>query len=322
MVLGLRHADAQPYSNIFVFGDSLSDIGNIFIATQEAIPVSPPYFMGRFSNGPVWVESLAQMFALELSPSLSGGTNFALGGAETGQEVEELFEREIDVLIPSLRVQVFTFLASDFIGGPFEEADAAALYVVWGGSNDLLKAVMVETADPAAVARQAVDDLAASIRDLAAVGAEVFLVPNLPNLGLTPASRALGPEAMALAMDLSVRFNNALTAALDAIEAETGVTIFRLDVFTAMENVVANPVAFGFLDVTTACLQGGPFVGGTPCVNPEAHLFWDAIHPTAAAHAILGHMALMAIRPPLLVTPGEANPRDAYNRWDQRTKKR
>lgn len=61
----------------------------------ENVPESPPYFRGRFSNGPVWVEDLADRLALDLEPSLQGGTNFAFGGAETGLEDSDLFERNL-----------------------------------------------------------------------------------------------------------------------------------------------------------------------------------------------------------------------------------
>jgi outer membrane lipase/esterase len=304
--IGLKIAVAQPYSDIFVFGDSLSDTGNILIATEENIPVSPPYFMGRFTNGPVWVEGLAQRFGLQVSPSLASGTNFAFGGAETGQEVEENFEAEINVLIPSLRLQVLNFLASGFIDNPFDGADADALYIVWGGPNDLRKVVMAGTTDPDAEAQTAVNNLAAVIRRLADAGAKIFLVPNLPNLGATPESRVLGPEAIALATDLSIRFNTALMTALDTIEAESNVTIFRLDVFTLLEEAVADPAAFGFTHVTDPCLAGGPLMGGVPCAMPETHLFWDAIHPTTVAHAILADHAFM-ITAPLTPLPGNAN---------------
>jgi len=303
---GLKIAVAQPYSDLFVFGDSLSDTGNIWIATEENIPVSPPYFMGRFTNGPVWIEGLAERFGLQVAPSLAGGTNFAFGGAETEQEVEELFEAEVDGFIPSLRLQVLNFLASDFIDNPFNGADADALYVVWGGPNDLRKAVMAGTTDPNAEAQTVADNLAAAIRQLADAGAKIFLVPNLPNLGATPESRVLGPEAIALATDLSIRFNTALMTALDTIEAESNVTIFRLDVFTLLEEAVADPAAFGFTHVTDPCLAGGPLMGGVPCAMPETHLFWDAIHPTTAAHAILADNAVM-LTAPLTVLPGNAN---------------
>jgi phospholipase/lecithinase/hemolysin len=304
--IGLKIAVAQPYSDIFVFGDSLSDTGNRLIATEGNTPVSPPYFMGRFTNGPVWVEGLAERFGLQVAPSLASGTNFAFGGAEIAQGVEESFEAEVDVFIPSLQLQVLNFLASDFIDNPFGGADANALYIVWGGPNDLRKAVMAGTTDPNAEAQRVVNNLAAAIRRLADAGAKIFLVPNLPNLSHTPESRALGPEVMALVMDLSIRFNTALKIALDTIEVESDVTIFRLDVFTLLEEAVTNPAAFGFTNVTDPCLTGGPFTGGIPCATPEGHLFWDAIHPTTAAHAILADHAFM-ITAPMTVLPGNAN---------------
>ncbi len=85
LVLGTAaQANGQaPFDEIIVFGDSLSDTGNVFISFGA--PPSPPYFDGRFSNGPVTIERVADRLGLPApSPSLIGGTNFAWGGAETG----------------------------------------------------------------------------------------------------------------------------------------------------------------------------------------------------------------------------------------------
>src|SRR4028118_1275503 len=73
-------ASAQNFDEIYVFGDSLSDVGNVFQATRGESPSSPPYFKGRYSNGPVWVEYLASRLRLTSNPN----TNFAYGGATTG----------------------------------------------------------------------------------------------------------------------------------------------------------------------------------------------------------------------------------------------
>jgi outer membrane lipase/esterase len=302
-------ASAQLFRELFVFGDSLSDTGNIFIATQEVtdpIPVSPPYFSGRFSNAPVWVETLAGMLNLELTPFLNGGTNFAHGGAEIGLETEEFLERDIGVLIPSIRSQVQTLLAADFFGA--EEVDPAALYVLWGGPNDLRDALQSSN-DPFAEARAAVDDLAATIEDLADAGAVYFLVPNLPNLGRTPASVALGPAEVTRATDVSEIFNDALAAMLDAMETEHRLVIFRLNTFALLEEAIANPAAFGFTNVTDPCLAGDPFTGGSVCADPAVHLFWDSIHPTGTAHTLLATFALEAL-PSLTATRGDNNPQE------------
>ncbi len=72
-------------SAVYAFGDSLSDAGNVSLGTLGALPVSSIYSDGRFSNGNVWVQDLAQNLGLPpVAPSLAGGTDFAYGGAETG----------------------------------------------------------------------------------------------------------------------------------------------------------------------------------------------------------------------------------------------
>ncbi|NJL21872.1 MAG: hypothetical protein HC895_15400 [Leptolyngbyaceae cyanobacterium SM1_3_5] len=79
---------AQNQSNVdfFVFGDSLSDIGNIFAKTFGIVPASPPNFQGRFSNGLLAVELLAQ----DLDLPLSLKTNFAIGGAKPIARTSEI----------------------------------------------------------------------------------------------------------------------------------------------------------------------------------------------------------------------------------------
>src|SRR5215470_1187686 len=78
---------AGPFINLAVFGDSLSDIGNVSQATpfltQPKTP-GPYYWNGRFSNGPIYAETLAAGLGLPaLVNSASGGTDYAYGGALT-----------------------------------------------------------------------------------------------------------------------------------------------------------------------------------------------------------------------------------------------
>ena len=299
-------AAAGPFREVVVFGDSLSDTGNVFAATEavlpEAVPVSPPYYQGRFSNGPVWVERLAEKLGLPLRPFLHGGTNFAFGGAAIGFDTPDLFENDVRVLIPSLRTQVTTFLVQHL----FDKADPAALYIVWGGANDLRDA-LVTSPDPFAEARQAVEDLTAAIADLAEARAVSFLVLNMPNLAWTPESRRRGPAAMTQATAVSVAFNHALATALDAVEAKHPITIIRLDTFTLLQAIIAAPDRFDLTNVTEPCWAGNPFARGTPCPQPQTHLFWDSIHPTTAAHALLADLAFAALTP-LRVAHGDTSP--------------
>jgi outer membrane lipase/esterase len=312
---------AEPFTTIIVIGDSLADSGNAFRATSalpgQAIPVSPPYFRGRFSNGLMWVEHLANALGLQITPSLDGGTNFAFGGATTGQDLNRIFQRDLGVAIPSLRTQVAAYrltLADPTLSDPtrVKRAPVDALYIVWGGANDLRDTVQKGTAGaiPTSVANDAVDNISTVIRELQSAGAIYFLVPNLPDLGQTPQHVALGPEAVQLGTALSTAFNNALENTLQQLESTLPVDIARLDIATHFQQVTANPQNFGVANVTDACLSGDPFAPGTVCANPDSYIFWDAIgHPTAVAQALIADFAFMVL-PPLIATAGANNPQD------------
>jgi hypothetical protein len=193
-----------------------------------------------------------------------------------------------------------------------KQAPVDALYIVWGGANDLRDAVPKGTAGviPASVASDAVNNLATVIRELQSAGAIYFLVPNLPDLGRTPQHVALGPEAVQLATALSTAFNTALEKTLQQLESTLPVHIARLDIATHFQEVTANPQNFGVTNVTEACLSGDPFDPGTVCATPDSYIFWDAIgHPTAVAQALIADFAFMAL-PPLVATSGANNRQD------------
>src|SRR3954462_11973986 len=91
-------AVAGPFSNLVVFGDSLSDIGNISSATFGTTP-GPSYYNGRFSNGPVYAETLATGLGLPaLARSTASGNDYAYGGAQTAGTggFEGLFINDVD----------------------------------------------------------------------------------------------------------------------------------------------------------------------------------------------------------------------------------
>lgn len=265
---------AHP-ANIVVFGDSLSDRGNAFAASRHTEPPSPPYFDGRFSNGPVWVELFAREFGLEARPAAGGGTNYAVGGAKTGRGLN------------SLKNQATAFLVRHSLSGISQDD----LFVIFGGGNDLDDAL--DSSDPAGVVAEAAANIRDIIEDLAHRGAANFLVPNLPNKGLTPASRRRGTPREE--QTLSIAFNMALNAVLDDVGPRLGVNVIRVNLFDLGQNVVAMPAAFGFSNVTDPCLvEQDP--GFTVCAGPESSVFWDNIHPTARAHELIAGAAIAAYR--------------------------
>jgi len=181
-------------SAVYAFGDSLSDAGNASVATLHNVPVASIYSDGRFSNGNVWVQDLAQNLGLPpVSPSLTGGTDYAYGGAETGSTAVHA-ENPTD--LPS---QLGQFAAA--VPNPSPNA----LYTVWAGSNDVLDIAnsALTPAQQQASVQQAVTNETNFISGLAAHGAKDIVVLDVPNLGDTP-YEAARPSTQAGATSLAL----------------------------------------------------------------------------------------------------------------------
>jgi len=289
--LALAPAAAHAYSALYVFGDSLSDVGNIFIATSGAEP-APPYVNGQFSNGPVWAQDLSHGLGLgTLAPALAGGTDYAFGGATTGYPATVTTASPV----PALTTQAALFAANQ--GGI---APSTALYAVWGGSNDLLNIISsgVPSGTLAQAAQGAAQTEATVIAGLAAAGARDFLVPLVSDLGKAPTLAGEGPAASAAGTALALIYNAALQADLAALATTSDIDLSFLDTFTLLDAAGANPSAFGLTNAADPCYTGGYFGGGSVCATPDQYLFWDALHPTETAHAIIAKAALDEVPEP------------------------
>ena len=296
-VLVPAFATAAPITSLYVVGDSLSDQGNGFILTGGTFP--PPPYDQRASNGPVAVEYLASALGVPLAPSASGGTNYAVLGAATGPvgipSAPPLTTENVAAIQygqPALEGTSLLTQTNLILGlGPI--ADPGALFFVWGGANDLFIDPSVETA------AAAINNLAALISMLYGNGARQFLVPNLPDLSRTPAGLSLSPAEQAGLQALSVGFNAGLAGALDALAVLPGIDIEMFDTFGLFNAILANPSAFGFSNTSAPCITGNLLVGGSVCANPDAYLFWDSVHPTTAAHQLLGNSFAAAAAEPI-----------------------
>lgn len=285
LVAGVPPAIAQIYTDVYFFGDSLSDTGN----GCAALAFIPGYEDGRCSNGEVWSERFAQGLGLDAQASSQGGTNFAVGS----QVAADL----------ALQIDAFSLLQFP------PSADPDALYVIWIGGNDVLDLPSSPTA-----MQDAVDDIIDGIDDLKALGAEHFLVPNLPDIGraygtfsfITGADTAFTPAERDLATSLSLDFNSRLATAL---AGETFTTLFELEIEGWVEEVFANPASFGIaaaaIDATSDDTDFGiPCLLDSNCAadpkGPIADTFFlfDAVHPTTAMHAEIASRAAALVPEP------------------------
>jgi phospholipase/lecithinase/hemolysin len=292
LMLASGGAAADHYQRLVVFGDSLSDPGNAFVLLKQ-VSVPPfqlipdaPYARGglHFTNGSTWIEQLAGDLHLAASagPALRAPgvfSNYAVGAA-----------RARPGTLDDLGHEVVTFLG-DFGGA----APQDALYVVFVGGDDLRDALVALASDPSGntsfgIISAALDAIRENLTVLASAGARRFLVANAPDIGLTPAVRAEGPGAQSAALALVTGFNTGLEAILSGLEANLPVQITRLDVFSILNQVVADPAAAGLADAVDPCITPETRVGAF-CSQPDKFLFWDGIHPTRAGHAILAQHA-------------------------------
>ncbi|HVP49614.1 MAG TPA: SGNH/GDSL hydrolase family protein [Candidatus Bathyarchaeia archaeon] len=258
-------ASAAPFSSIFVYGDSLSDLGNIYTFSGGTIPQSPPYYNGRFSNGPLTVEYMASMLNAPLTSFAWGGATTGIGNSGDGGTQTSFGTYGL----PGMETQVAATL-----GAIPPALIPTSLFVVWGGPDDFISGGTVQ---------KGVGDMLTIIGALQLTGAKHILVPGMPDLGLTPAYYG---DASATAF--SYAFDQALQTYLPS-----GVTYY--DTFAFMHLVVSDPAAFGFTDVSNPCLVD---VNQPPCANPDEYLFWDFLHPTTAADKILAAQFVSAVPEP------------------------
>jgi len=292
---------AAPFSNIFFFGDSLSDGGNNFLALGGAttpVPIANnsfvptfPYASTHYTNGPVWAQTFAGAFGLTATPSLLGGNDFAFGGARTGPLT--LPPGDPAGFPFSLQNQVLFFLGAH--GGV---APSDALYVIAGGGNnarDALAAILGGAPVGPTIAAAAAgfaSDIGTMLTQLEGAGAEHIVVWTVPDAGKTPAVIAAGGSAVGTLV--SGAMNDALENFLVGHPMlADGVQVF--DLFGLLQAVTA-PGASVFANVTDACARFVVSATNLGACDPEEFLFWDGIHPTSGGQALIAS-AMIALVP-------------------------
>jgi phospholipase/lecithinase/hemolysin len=252
-------AQTPSYDALYVFGDSYCDVGNLFLATGGA-EAAPPYYNGRFSNGPIWLDHVAGFLGLPLKPSLLKGTDYAFGGAWVTEPASVTG-------VPSVPEQVELYLSQH--NG---KADPNALYILEGGGNDILDTT---TGTPEALGLHIAEGLARSELLLREAGAKHFVIPDLFNVGLLPAAAG----NVSFAKKASGAANESLDELLTFEQLLEDIHIVRMDVFSLLIAVGSDPTHFGFKDITHPCLTAGV------CADPDHTLFWDTHHPTEFGHS-------------------------------------
>jgi phospholipase/lecithinase/hemolysin len=273
-------ATASLFSNVYIFGDSLSDTGNTAQATGNLLGGPVGYGNNRrFSNGILWHEYLSNELELPTTSSAFGGNNYAYGGAELNNA---------GGFSSGLLTQYDQYLGR-LDGDPF---DSDALYIAWAGGNDMRG--LVRTADPFVAIANVISVFQGLLSDMIYRGVTTLLVPNLPNLGSIPEFRTTVNAANANLV--SVTWNQLLEQMLIDLAKQSSAQIYMLNVFDTFTDILNDPQSEGFTNTTGQCRS---LIFGfieRSCSQANQFVFWDNIHPTTAAHAVLGREAALLLQ--------------------------
>lgn len=298
-------ARAASFSQVYVFGDSLSDSGNLFQTIEPftsllglpSIPQSPPYAR-QFSNGPLWVDYLAD--SLELDPILysdffvpstppdaSEGISFAFGGAGTG------FGNVSAPFLPGTGVQGQISAFELWLQSTQTQPAIDALYVYLAGANDIAGSNFF----PPATIAPTLNNSLQGLQRLIDIGAQNILVSTLPDVGISP--RFKQQSISTQLSQTTEQYNENLFSGIEDLSKQNPeVNFIKFGLNELLAEVVANPGQFGFTNIQDACLTDFEFPfddAFNTCENPDEFLFWDDFHPTTKAHAWVARAALEEI---------------------------
>ena len=287
-------AAAQRIEHIVAFGDSYADDGNAFQLAGIDPATTVIYTTGRVSGGTNYVDTLGDLLGV-------GIDNFAIGGAKT------------DNTNTSGPLPGFTFEVTNFLGigpqhpafpsyGPtFDEDDLVTVSI---GGNDARQFQQLggTLAGAPAAAAVAVTNATNNLNLLVDAGAQniSFLAGDtgrLPEIAGDPAAQAIRSA-------FSNSFNTGMQSTL-AGYASDGVIVHYLDLNAVLDNIIANPTAYGITNgLVCPHFPGfGPPPGSTACViNAGGYLFYgDLLHLTSDGFEIVGRYIAAQLTAPLVL---------------------
>jgi outer membrane lipase/esterase len=292
----------SPFTQTVFFGDSLTDAGfyRPFLVQTQGPSAA---IVGQFTTNPgyVWAQYLADYYGTDASPAwgltttgiaAGTGTNYAAGGA-TFKNGPGFPPSPPTQFAPTIPTQVSAYLSRS--GG---HADPNALYTVWGGANDLFFHLNGLSAQGTFLGAAGIQ--VQQVSALSQAGAQYILVPNMPDVGRTPFGLSQGAAGSAGITALVQAYNQLLYSGLAAANQR----VIPLDTFNFIREISASPAVYGFTNVTGMACVGVP---SSLVCNPgtlaapdaaNSYAFADSVHPTSAAHALLGQYAISVIEGP------------------------
>ncbi|KAK2387205.1 GDSL esterase/lipase [Trifolium repens] len=325
-IFNLGFLEAQKVPAIYVFGDSLVDVGNNNYLNDTLLKAIYPYYgidfpskkpAGRFSNGKNAADLIAEKIGLPTSPpylslvskiknnnknvSFLGGANFASGGAAIFNATHASFWRSIPLTTQvDYYSQMCDQLTQQIGASTLQKHISESLFFVVIGNNDIFdyfnSKELQKKNTPQKYVKSMASSLKVQLQRLYKSGARRFEIAGVAAIGCCPTLRLKNKtECFSEANLLSVEFNEELQSMLKEWQLENkNISYSFFDTYTAIQDLIHNPTSHGFVDVKAACCGDGKlnaeFVclpSSNICSNRQDHIFWDSVHPTEAATRII-----------------------------------
>ncbi|CAG8519000.1 21392_t:CDS:2 [Dentiscutata erythropus] len=246
--------------NIVAFGDSLTDNGNQWRATDGAMPP-----VNLWSNGLIWVDLVESILDAKLIDK-------AFGGATTNKSlISQCFFNNTNV--PSVQEQVENILPNVSYFPP------QTTFAIWTGFCDYK---MIFERNLTITSEDIISSIHNSIILLTSTGARKFLLLNMPPINRAPLYTNY--TNITILQHLIETHNILLNQTIIDMRKERRIQAGVFDVWGLIEYFIQNPQQYGFSNVVDSCIQHN---SNNTCQKPDEYLWWDAIHPTTKAHSLL-----------------------------------
>ena len=296
---------SQDFSHVVIFGDSLSDDGNIPKRYNVDFPQAP-YWMGRFSNGPTYAEDFPRILGIPQDKTF----NYAVGGARTNHK-NSVYQSWASGRTPpppknyqNLKNTGVMTQIDTYIKNPQTPSGKSTLFTIFAGPNNYLDLGRVQPVsligflkEANKLTSQAADDLYKNAHTLIENKQASWLVmPNMPNLGLTPGARQKGSRVMEGGFVLTKLHNQKLSERAEKLTKNHDVNIYVVDFYTLFNDIIDNPQKYGIVNTREACIDNN-ICKNTPSVQ-DKYLFFDPIHPTRVIHKVAAGFLVNTLHAP------------------------
>ncbi|KAA1103383.1 hypothetical protein PGT21_016372 [Puccinia graminis f. sp. tritici] len=272
--------ESLEYSSVVVFGASYCDNGHPRESKFSSSLRQPPYYQGRWSNGPVWVEHIAEVMGIPLY-------NYAYGGATANNELTNSG-------VPDTRSQI-QYYKNDIESGKIHRGRGRVLHLTWVGINSIHH--IWHAGEGVEKAIHEADEVRRQVSSLLSdptINSQPseFHVLTLPPLQIVPNDAFAGPSPgwgygqVSIKM-LTEAYNKRLISAINSLNSPSA---YVHDIRSFWFRVQRAPDSFGFTHVNAPCLYYSQ-----PCKSPGEYMYFDSLHPTTRMHALIGDWVMSTL---------------------------